>query len=126
MGIPQSRILILGILFFVTFLSGLGLTHFARPYNGFLSTIHKLVAMGAVIYLSVLVIKAHRVASFSGLEWAGLLTAELLFVLAIVTGAIAISVKVAPVALLAAHRIAPYVAVILTAATLWVSPLKAR
>ncbi len=126
MGIPQSRILIIGILFVVTFLSGLGLTHFARPYNGLLSTIHKLVAMGAVIYLTVLVVKAHRVAGFSGLEWAGLLTAGLLLIASVVTGSIAISVKVPPPALLLAHRIIPYLAVIAAAATLWISPAKVR
>jgi len=125
MGIEQSRVVIIGILFLCTFFSGFGLSYFPKPYSVLLMTVHKLLALGAIVLIGVLVVKAHRIAGLSRLEWTGWLSAGFVLLIAFITGALLTASKPAPGALMA-HRIAPYFAVTLTAATLYISFLKAR
>ena len=126
MGITQPRILVTGLLLLLTFVSGLGLSRFPRLYNGWLEGVHKLGSLGAIVLLILLVIKSNRISALSSLEWTGWLTAGLLFLIAIASGALVSGLKPVPWAMLSTHRIAPYFAVLLTAATLYISFVKAR
>ena len=69
MGTDLSRVVVIAILFLGTFLSGFGLSHFHRPYNVALLTVHKLLALGAMVPIGVLVVRAYRLAGLSRLEW---------------------------------------------------------
>lgn len=54
MSITQ-KILGSGILFFITIGSGIWLSNIGRPYNTLVFTIHKLIALLAVIFIAVLI-----------------------------------------------------------------------
>jgi hypothetical protein len=125
MGTDPSWVVVIAILFLCTFLSGFGLSHFQRPYNVALLTVHKLLALGAMVLIGVLVVKGYRVAGLSRLEWAGWLTAGFVLLIAFGSGAFLTALK-PPHAALIAHRIAPYFGATLTTAALCISFLKTR
>ena len=125
MGTDLSRVVVIAILFLGTFLSGFGLSHFHRPYNVALLTVHKLLALGAMVPIGVLVVRAYRLAGLSRLEWTGWLTAGFVLLIAFSTGAFLTALR-PPHAALIAHRIAPYFAATLTAAALYISFVKVR
>ena len=125
MGTAPSRVIVIVFLFLCTFLSGLVLSHFHRPYSIVLVTVHKLLALGAIVFIGVLVARAYRIAGLSRLEWAGWFTAGFALLIAFITGALLTAARPAPSALIV-HRITPWLGVTLTAATLYISFLKTR
>lgn len=46
----DNRFIIPGIFFLLTLAFGFWLSHAGKPYNGLLSNVHKLIALGGVIY----------------------------------------------------------------------------
>ncbi len=125
MRTEESRVAIIGMLFLCTFLSGFGLSHLPKPYNVLLVTVHKLLALCAIVFMGVLAAKAHRIGGLSRLEWTGWLTAGFALLASFITGALLTAVRPPP-AVLMAHRIAPYFAATLTAASMYISYVKAR
>lgn len=122
--IEQSRVVTIG-LFLCMFLSGFGLSYFAKPYGMPLVTVHKLLALSAIVLSDLLVAKVHRVAGLSRLEWTSWLSAGFALLIAFFTGVLLTASRPAPGALMV-HRITPYFAAPLTAASLYISLVKAR
>jgi hypothetical protein len=76
----------IGLLFLITLLSGLWLRRMGRPHNILISTIHKLVALGALALFILAAFQTSRAAGLGVLQLAVVAAAVLFFLGAIATG----------------------------------------
>ena len=119
MNISNTKLIGIGALFVVIFFFGFWLSGAGKPYNGLLFNLHKLIALGTLIFLGVLVYRANQAAPLDGLVWAvGILTG-LLFLGTMITGGLLDIDKPLPAVLATVHHITPYLTVLSTAITLF-------
>jgi hypothetical protein len=119
MSTTQLRIAGAGLLFLFIFLFGFWLSRSGKPYNQIIFTIHKLIALGAVVFLAVNIYKISQVAPLGGLQIAVIAITALCFVATFVTGALLSIDKVMPEFVLRLHQVTPYLTVLSTAALLF-------
>ena len=106
-----------GIIFVLTMASGIWLSSSGKPLNTIIFTIHKLIALAAVILTAIQVYQLLRAAQIQTLLIALVVFAGLSVVALFVTGAFMSLGKPFAEFLLTIHRVAPFVA----AATMAVS-----
>ena len=116
---PLSKFLLPGIVFLLTLVSGFWLSSAGKPLNSLIFNIHKLIALGAVVFI---VIQIHNAAKSAGVQ--GLLIG--LFVLAatcvialFATGARMSIGKSAYTTFLLIHQISPGVLLIAIAGIIY-------
>lgn len=97
-----------GLFFLLIFLLGFWLSRSSKPYPSILFTIHKLVALGAVIFLAVTFYRAHQAAPLSPAQIAAIAFAGLCFLATILTGGLLSIDKTMPAAVSWAHKLFPY------------------
>lgn len=109
-----STILIVGGgLLVLSLITGVILTHNGRPLNIFLSGIHKLIAVGSVVMLTITVVRLLKMGSaFGYLEVLAIILAGLSFLTLIATGAILTREVELPAIVLRVHQIAPALALL--------------
>ncbi len=89
MSIPVTKLAACGLLFLLTLGSGVWLSHFGKPYSMALITLHKLIALAAVVVIAVSVNDLYRTAAVRASLVPGAVVASgLLFVALFVTGAL--------------------------------------
>jgi hypothetical protein len=115
----SSKFLIAGLFFAFIILSGLWLSRSGRPVNVFILTIHKLISLGAVVYLVITVYRIHQVAPLSPVEIAASVVTLLFFIVMIATGGLLSTAKPMPGIILKIHQIMPYLVILTTTATLY-------
>ena len=101
-----------GIFLIISILSGVWLTRIGRPLNVVIMTIHKLIALGAVIFYVVAIYRLSLAGMISPVEWITILVTGILFLTMFVSGAVLSGGKVVKGALLVAHKSFPLLAVI--------------
>ncbi|CAG0936540.1 hypothetical protein TFLX_05421 [Thermoflexales bacterium] len=119
MNTSVSRIVVIGLLFLFTFVFGIGLSNSGKPYNSALFNIHKLIALGVVIFTAVTVYHLRGDVEIRTLVLGAIAITGLLFLALFVSGALLSIGKPDHAAILLIHRIAPLLAVIATALTLY-------
>jgi hypothetical protein len=119
MSTIQVRIVGVGLLLVLIFLSGLWLSRLGKPYNTAIFTIHKLVGLAAGVLLAVTVYQTHQVAPLGGAEIAAIVVTVLLFVVTVAAGALLSIDKAAPAVVLKLHQVIPVLTVLSTAGTLY-------
>jgi len=119
MSTSVSRIVITGLLFLFTFVFGIWLSNAGKPYNPVLFNIHKLIALGTVIFTAVTVYHLRADGEIRALVLGAIVITGLLFLALFVSGALLSIGKPEHVAILTIHRVAPLLAVIATALTLY-------
>lgn len=119
MNANQLRVIVAVLFFVVIFPSGYWLSHFGKPYSTIVLTIHKLIALAAVVLLVVTMIQSNRVAALSAGEVIAGVVTILLFLSLIVTGGLLSIDKQMPAVVSKLHQISPYLALLCTAATLY-------
>ena len=103
----------------VIFATGYWLTRSGKPYNGLLFNVHKLIALAAVVLFVAVLVRTGRAAALgTGEVIAGVVTG-LLFVGLFVTGALVSVEKPMPAIVATVHHILPYLALVSTAAILY-------
>ena len=115
----DNKFLFAGIFFVLIILSGLWLSHTGKPLNTFILTGHKLISLGAVVYLALTVYRIHQVTPLSPIEIAASACTLLFFIALIATGGLLSTAKAMPAAILKIHQIMPFVVILTTAATLY-------
>ena len=115
----MQRVLATGACFLVILLSGLWLSRSERPLNVALSTLHKLVGLGAAILLIITIRGVHEAASLSTTGWVAVVVTGLLFASLAATGALLTRDQPVPTAIQKVHQIVPYLTVLSSAATLY-------
>jgi hypothetical protein len=113
------RIAISALFFLFIFLSGFWLSRLGKPLNTALFTIHKLIALGAVVFLAVTIYNIQKTAPLSQAQMILSAAAALCFVATFATGGLLSVDKVMPVIVLRLHQVAPYLTLLSTSAALY-------
>ena len=121
MYINQVRAVSMGAGFLILILSGFWLSRTGKPYGTLIFTVHKLVAVAAVVLLGITVYRIHRAGILSAIELFVVIVAGLFFLGTIVTGSL-LSIpieKTMPAIVHRLHQVTPYLTVLSTVATLY-------
>jgi heme A synthase len=119
MDANQSRLVGAGLFFLLIFLSGFWLNRLGKPYPSIVLTIHKLIALAAVVFLVMTVYRMHKDAPLSPVEITAFVVTLLFFVSNIATGGLLSIAKPIPAAVSTMHKLFPYLTVLSTAVTLY-------
>ncbi len=96
MNATQVRIASLALFFVLIFIFGFWLSRSGKPYNGILFNLHKLISLGAVLFLGLTAAKAHQTAPLDLAQIAALAVTVVCFLSAIVTGGLLSALKDVP------------------------------
>ena len=121
MSPTQLRVVVIGLLYLFIFLSGVWLTRSGKPYSTVVLTIHKLISLAAIVFLGVVIYRTNQVSALSAGELAAGVITGLLFVGTIATGGLLSADKPMPAIVLWLHRTTPFLTVLSTAVTLYLT-----
>ena len=113
------RILYTTVLFLLIFLSGFWLSRGGRPYGVLLLTVHKLLSVGAVVFLTVILVRINRMDGISLAELIAAVITGVLFLGTIATGGLLSTAKLMPALVHQLHQITPFLTLASTALTLY-------
>jgi len=113
-----SKIIATGALFLFVFLFGLWLSNSGRPINTIILTIHKLIALGTLIFIGVTIYQVNQVTAFSAAAWAAVAITVLLFVVTIIAGGL-LSLDKPVSAMSIVHKVGPFLTVASTIVTMY-------
>jgi hypothetical protein len=108
----------IGALFLFVFLSGLWLNRSGRPINTIILTVHKLIALGTLIFISVTIYQVNQVVPLSATALAAAVITGTFFAATIVTGGL-LSLDKPVSALSIVHKIGPFLTVAGTIVTMY-------
>ena len=109
-----STCLFTGAFLLFIILTGLGLRRMGSPYSIPLVTLHKLIGLGAGIYLGLLVYRTYRAAGFDLAQVAAVAVTVLLFAVNVATGSLLSTNRVMPKPVQIMNRWVPYLTLIAT------------
>jgi hypothetical protein len=115
-----SRPSVIGLLFLLTLISGVWLSHLGKPYNTWIFTLHKLIAVATIIVVGINGYYLYRALGTQTLvELAIIAASGLIFLALIVTGAL-LSLNI-PLrgAALKIHQVAPLLALASSSITVY-------
>jgi hypothetical protein len=128
MNASLTKVVGAGVIFLFLFGFGYWLSRLGKPYQPVLFNVHKLIGLGAVIFLVVILVQRHKLVPLRLSEIVAMVVTALIFLATIVAGGL-LSVEAAgglagigqPVrlAISLVHKIFPYLAVLVTAVTLY-------
>jgi hypothetical protein len=109
------KILGTGLLFLFTFLTGFWLSRAGKPFGILLFTAHKLIALGALVFLAITIVRMHQASPLSpvALAFAGL--AALCFLVTLISGGLMSIDQPLPAFLLKVHGVVPYLTLVSSA-----------
>jgi len=119
MNTDQIRAASAGLFFVFIFISGFWLSHSGKPLNAIILTIHKLISVGALVYLAVTVYQINQAARLNPLQLILVIASAVFFLGLIATGGLLSAGKVMPAIVLALHRVIPYLTVLSTGSALF-------
>lgn len=107
-------------LFFVLiFLFGFWLSRSGKPYNAAVFTFHKLIALGAGVFLVLTIYKVNQAVPLNPTQILAIVICAVCFAVTVVTGGLLSIDKAMPLFVLRLHQITPYLTLLSTAATLY-------
>lgn len=115
----NAKFVVTGLFLVFIILSGFLLSRTGRPLNVLILTVHKLIAVGAVVYLTVTLYRAYRMGALGPLTIAAGGVTILFFAVMIATGGLLSMAKPVPAAILRTHQIAPYLVLLANSASLY-------
>lgn len=116
----NGKFIITGLLLAGMILTGFIVNRSGKPYSTLLLTFHKLVSLGALIYLSVNINHAMRIAPVSSIGLAVIILSAVLFIALFATGGMISAMKAPTRAILIVHHLLPYLLAVSTAGTLFI------
>jgi len=123
-----SRIVVIGVLFLITLLSGVWLSRnlrlndprpYGKPLTGTDSAVHKLIALATGIVAGVTIRSLHRGIEFSSIEFTSVIVAISLFVLMVVSGSLLSLGKARNKGMVALHNVGSALTVVATAGAIY-------
>lgn len=121
MSTVQLRFVGAGLSFLLILLSGFCLSRTGKPYSGIILSVHKLIALAAVILLGITIRRIHQAGALGAIELLVVAVGGLFFLGTMVTGGL-LSIpmdKAMPGIVHKLHQVTPYLTVLSTAATLY-------
>jgi len=120
MSTVVSRPAVAGLLLLFTLASGVWLSHAGKPLNMLIFSIHKLIALASVIVIVVNVNHLYRALDLrSPIALVVIAFTILLFIALFITGALLSRGNPLPEAILRIHQVAPLLALVFSALTLY-------
>ncbi len=108
----SSKFLFAGLFFVFILLSGFWLSRSGKPINTAILTIHKLISLGAGIFLGITIYRIHQATPLNPLEMAAVAVTLLFFIAMVATGGMLSTTKPMPGFVLKVHQIMPYLVII--------------
>ena len=108
----SSKFLFAGLFFVFILLSGFWLSRTGKPINTAILTIHKLISLGAGIFLGITIYRIHQVTPLSPFEMAAVALTLLFFIAMVATGGMLSTAKPMPGFVLKVHQFMPYLVII--------------
>jgi len=115
----ESKIIISGLLFLLTIISGIWLHKMGKPLNTFIFTIHKLLALAAVIFTAILIYNLLKNVEINAIISILIAVAFLSVLILFISGALLSIGKFPYNKMLLVHNIATVIVVIFTAVTIY-------
>jgi hypothetical protein len=115
----NQKYIIAGLFLLFIILSGIWLSRTGRPLSVLVLTLHKLVSLGAVVFLAITVYRIHQAAPLSPLLLGISVLTLLLFITLFATGGLLSTAKTMPAVVLKIHQITPFLVVLSTSTTLY-------
>ena len=115
----SSKFLFTGLFFVFILLSGFWLSRTGKPINTAILTIHKLISLGAGIFLGITIYRIHQVTPLSPFEMAAVAVTLLFFVAMIATGGMLSTAKSMPGVVHKIHQLMPYLVIISAFASMY-------
>jgi hypothetical protein len=120
MSTTQLKIAGAGLFFLLIFLFGYWLSRSGKPYSMALLTVHKLISLGAVVFLGILISQIHQANPLNLTQVSVIAFAALCFAACIVTGGLVSIEKLAlPPVVRRLHQFVPYLTLLSTSAILY-------
>lgn len=104
---PTDRGIVAGTFFLFIFLSGLLLSRRGRPLHAGISTLHKLISLGAGIFIGATIHQLNQVVPLGATEWLAVAVAGLFTLGTVASGGVLSFERPAPVVVLRVHQILP-------------------
>jgi hypothetical protein len=117
----ETRITVTGLLFAVKFAAGFWLTRSGKPYSVIVLTIHKIISLAIVAMIGIIIYRLRRDVGIDSAEIVALAITGLLFLLMIASGGLVSTDRPANAAILTVHRAVPFLTVLSTAVTLYLT-----
>jgi len=108
-----------GTFFLLIFLSGLWLSRRGRPLHAGISALHKLISLGAGIFMGVTIHQLNQTVPLSATEWTAVALAGLFTAGTIASGGVLSFERPVPVAVLRMHQIMPVLTALSCGAVLY-------
>ena len=120
MNANVSHTTLFGALFLFTLLSGVWLSHSGRPIHGAIFTLHKLIALAAAIAFGVIAYRLYQAGDLRAIvQLTALAVTGILFLGLFISGAWLSRGALPAQTVLRIHQIAPLLALVSSAATLY-------
>ena len=100
--------------YIVIFVSGFMLMRGGKPYSVLITTIHKLVSVGLIVFMVFTVIKIHHAVALTSIDLLILAVVAISFIGLLATGGLLATDKDMPPIVHLLHKILPYLTVIST------------
>jgi len=113
------RILYTIAFFLLIFLTGFWLSRGGRPYGILLITVHKLLSVGVVVFLTVVIVRISRTVGLSSAELIAAVITGVFFLGTIATGGLLSAAKPMPTIVHQLHQITPFLTLVATALTFY-------
>jgi len=113
--VPPLLILVIAVVVVVA--SGVRLNRAGRPYGTVALTTHKLVNVGAVVYIGVLARRAQSSSSLFAWDWTVVIVAAAVVLAAMVAGGVVTATEAAPPWVARFHRVTSWIAAVLVIAS---------
>ena len=116
-----SKLVIAGILFLLTLISGVIVSRSGRPLSIGMVTVHKLIAVGTVVLIGIAVNQLYKTADGKAfIEMSLIIISAILFLALIATGAFLTREEMQlPEVVLKIHQVAPLLTLISSAVTVY-------
>jgi hypothetical protein len=119
MNATQLKIAVSAGLFLCIFLSGFWLSRSGKPYSMAIMTVHKLIALGTIIYLGVTVYNILKTSPHLAAPIAFITITAVCFIALIASGALLSANKTMPAFILKLHQFIPYLTLLSAGASLY-------
>jgi hypothetical protein len=122
MNAIETKLMVAGILFLFTLISGVIVSHSGRPLSVGLVTIHKLIAVATVLLIGMAVNQLHKTGGGNAfIEVSVVVITGVLFLALIATGALLTRDIQLPEAILKVHQVVPLLALVSSTITVYLS-----
>jgi hypothetical protein len=128
MSTTLSKFIGTGLFFIFIFATGFWLSRSGKPYSSLVFNIHKLIGLAAGIFLILTVVRTSRASPLRPVEITSIVVTALIFVGLVIaggllsvfdTGGLANASQALRAAIKAVHHILPYLAILSTAAMIY-------